>query len=636
MCGIAGVYNYRTHGPVDRAILERMNAALIHRGPDDGDVRVEGSLGVAARRLSVVGREGGRQPLASADGTLWIAFNGEIYNFRELRSELLSRGRVFRTETDTEVILHLYDELGDSCVKRLRGMFAFSLVDLRRRRVLLARDRMGEKPLLYSDTGGTLVWASEMSAIVAGPPLELPVDPCSIDLFLGLQYIPSPRTAFSTVKKLPPAHVLVCDADGVRLERYWELPLEAGSRPRGLEEAKEMIRSGMRDAVRRCMTADVPVGAFLSGGVDSTSVVGMMSEMSSRPVKTFAAGFVEDDFSELRYARIAAERFRTDHTEMIVRPEMAAVLPDLAYRFGEPFGDSSALPSYCLTREARKAVTVALTGDGGDENFAGYTRFHPMRLGDLLVHLPKLVRDKLALLAASPPSFVYRHPRLNGYRRLLRDALEAHTVDRYRRQIGILSDPCKEDLYTEGFKSQLRGGALKVTEFISNLFERASSSDKVNQLLHVDFSSYLPECLMVKMDIAAMANSLETRAPLLDHELVESVFRMPGRWKLRGISGSKWIMKSALRDLLPPRIRTRRKMGFGIPIDAWFRGPLKGLWSECVLSPAALERGYFKPERVRRLYEEHVSGKESHGFPMWMLLMLELWHQAYAPRARVV
>lgn len=598
MCGIVGIYNYGRVDAVEQSLLKRMNNLIAHRGPDDEGYFVQGKVGLAMRRLSIIDLSSGHQPIANDDGTIQIVFNGEIYNFQSLREELITKGHKFKTQSDTEAILRLYEEMGPDCVKRLRGMFAFAIWDARKNRLMLARDRVGKKPLVYSNSNGQLAWASEIRPLLEVPGISKEVDPQAIDLYLGLQYIPSPLTAFKAIRKLPPAHVMIQENGTTRIERYWELPLNSFQSDVTFEEAKTGIREKLTEATRLRMISDVPLGGFLSGGMDSSVVVGLMSGLSSRPVKTFSIGFEEDEFSEFAHARAVARHFGTDHTEFVVKPEMAEVLPKLARHYGEPFGDSSALPTYYLARETRRHVTVALTGDGGDENFAGYKRY-------MLMNAFMTMRRLLG--RSSPESW----------------------AQVYLRLIGIFQEQEKSRMYSEGMKRKVMPNASR--DYLGAFWKSASSQDGVNRMLSVDWHSYLPECLMVKADIATMANSLEARSPLLDHELIEYVFRLRGSWKLKGFRGTKWIFKETFRHDLPSSISRRSKMGFGIPLGSWFRGKLSHYWRDHVLSPAALARGYFREEFLRKLFDEHMSGRRDHGYRMWNLLMLELWHENCLP-----
>lgn len=627
MCGVTGFYSPGGASPA-APFLDAMNGALRHRGPDDGGtwVSVDRRVGLAMRRLSIIDVAGGRQPVFNEDGSVAVVFNGEIYNFQALRQELEAKGHRFKSHSDTEAIVHLYEEEGVECVRRLRGMFAFALWDAKNERLLLARDRFGKKPLFYREKNGGLVWASELQALKTLPDFDRAIDPAALDLYLSLQYIPSPRTIYRDVRKLPPAHRLVVERGGApRVERYWDLPV--GRPPLAIDvgEAREEIRRRLTEAVRLRMVSEVPLGAFLSGGVDSSVIVGLMSGLSPKPVKTFAIGFDHEEFTELEHARTAARRFGTEHTEFMVTPETAATLPLLAKHYGEPYADASALPTYYVARETRRHVTVALNGDGGDENFAGYLRHRAAAAAWRARVVPGAVWRAGARWAAAVGDRRGVKGILWRGRRFLESAAERDPVARHLSLVCFFPEDVKRALYTEGFSQRVDEGIALA--YLRDAFERAGSADFVNRTLYTDFSTYLPECLMTKVDIASMAVSLEARSPLLDHEFVEFVFQLPGRWKLKGWTGGKWIFKEAFKDLLPPSIARRGKMGFGVPLGPWFRGPLRGLFEDTALSPEAAGRGYFRPEGVRALWAEHQTGRRDHGYKLWALLMLEMWHR---------
>ena len=628
MCGICGVV-YGTDRTPSRELLKGANDLIAHRGPDDEGYFIDGPAGLAMRRLAIIDLNTGHQPLSYADENLWIVFNGEIYNYQSLRAELLSRGRPLKTKSDTEAILALYEEMGAACVSKLRGMFAFAIWDKKKRRLFVARDRIGKKPLVYAERpDGTLVFGSELRCLFAlDPSLPRETDPAAIDLYLSLQYIPSPKTAYKGVKKLPPGHTLTWQDGRVTVERYWDLPLGQAPVTTDVEEAKRLLREKLTESVKLRMISDVPLGAFLSGGVDSSIIVALMSGLSSKPVKTFSIGFDEERFSETRYARLVADRYKTDHTEFVVKPQMADVLPKLAWHYGEPYADASALPTYYVSRETRKFVTVALNGDGGDENFAGYLRYFAMKAARVTDALPGPVLGLLKAGTEMLPEYNAPFGTVWRAKRFLRSALLNDLPGRHLKMIGYFAEDDKPRLYSPEFKKALGADLGSAKEYMARAFQACEGEDFVNRLLYVDFKTYLPECLMAKVDVASMACSLEGRSPLLDHEFVELAYRMPGDWKLKGLRGHKWIFKEAFKDLLPPEILTRPKMGFGIPLGEWFRGPLKSYWADHVLSREALDRGYFTEKGLRGLWDEHQSGRRDQGYRLWALLMLELWHR---------
>ena len=634
MCGIAGILDL--HGrPVAPDLLARISACLVHRGPDEEGSYEAGFIGLAQRRLSIVDLGTGQQPLANEDGTVWVTFNGEIYNFRELRRELEGQGHRFRTESDTEVIVHAYEQDGAACVRRFRGMFAFALWDARTRMLLLARDPMGKKPLFYAVAAGQLVFGSELQGLLAHPGIEREADPVAIDQYLTYGYIPAPRTGFAGIHKLPPAHTLTLrmTEDGRApgepvVERFWaleyapKLELDEAAAEEGLLEL-------LRESIHLRMLADVPVGALLSGGVDSGLVVALMSEMSDHPVKTFSVGFEDAAFNELPHARRVAERYATDHHEIVVRANAVEILPKLVRHYGEPYADSSAVHTYYVARETRKHVKVALTGDGGDECLAGYDRYVATLIAERYARLPGTIRHGLVEpIASLIPDRLPARNRLRQAKRFLEVAAQPLPA-RYTRWMTYFAGDRKDALYAPGFEERLRdAGAGDATLWLEGLLSRDQPCEPLDRLLRADVDSYLPYDLLVKMDIATMANSLEARAPLLDLRVMEYCARLPTSLKVRGRTG-KYLLKKLARRYLPAENLDRRKMGFGAPIGAWLRGELRPMVEDVLLSPRALERGYFRPEAVHALAREHLSGTHDHAFRLWSLLWLELWHREF-------
>ena len=630
MCGICGIYNYGSGLPVTREGLKAMNDLMVHRGPDDEGYFTHENVGLAMRRLSIIDISTGHQPITNEDGSLWIVFNGEIYNFQELREGLLARGHVFKTRSDTEVILHLYEEKGEDFPKELRGMFAVAIWDKRKKRLTLARDRLGKKPLYYAVTPSFIAFASELRCLLAVPGMPRDIDLKAVDSYLTLQYIPSPMSIFKAARKLEPASTLVFEDGKLVTQKYWNLPL--GQRKLDgtpVEELKERLRAELAEAVKIRLISEVPLGAFLSGGIDSSVVVALMAKASAEPVKTFSIGFKEAEFSELGYARQVAEMYGTKHTEFLVEANMASVLEKLAWHYSEPYADCSALPSYFVSRETRKEVTVALNGDGGDENFGGYIRYQAMKAAGYFTALPGWA--KRAALAAMEP-FPEKTAPFNTVwrlRKFLQAVSQRDLATTYLSTVSFFKAEEKERLLSDGFKNALGRDINYPERYISKLFNEGEGS-LTEKIMYTDLRSYLPECLMTKMDIASMANSLETRSPILDHKVVEFAHLLPDNVKLRGFTGTKWILKEAFRDMLPRKIYKRGKMGFGIPLGPWFRGELKDYWAGACLSEKALGRGYFKREELFRLWDEHQRGARDHGYRLWALLMLELWHRQFA------
>ncbi len=565
-----------------------------------------------------------------AEGPLHIVFNGEIYNFQLLRERLELTGRhVFRTRSDTEVILHLYQEYGEACVQHMRGMFSFAIWDTKTKRLFAARDRFGKKPFFYfSRPEGGLVFASELKALRLHPECPKQINLDAIYYFLSLQYIPSPLSIYENVYKLPPAHYLTWSANsGLRIQRYWDLRYEPKERLT-YAEAQERLRIRLMESVRLRMIADVPLGAFLSGGIDSSIIVALMAQQSSRAIKTFSIGFQEEAYSELPFARAVAKMYNTDHHEFLVQPHLIDILPKLAWYYSEPYADSSALPSYYLTKETRQHVTVALNGDGGDEVFAGYLRYRAMWGMQFWNVLPQALRARMgAWSELLPPStapigWSWRAKRLLGVGAMT-------PTQQYLRTLEYFHAEELRELWSEEHLEVFRQKHLSSNTIFETTLLNYAPRELLDRLMYLDLHHYLPDCLMVKMDIASMANSLETRSPLLDHVLVEEVARWPASWKYRPLNLSKRILKETFKKDLPPLIQKRGKMGFGVPISQWFRGPLKGYLMETLLSKKALDRGYFKRKVIERYIAEHQSGTRDRCYGLWALLMLELWHQAY-------
>lgn len=620
MCGIAGILD-PCGAPVDEALLRRMCHRLRHRGPDEEGYFFDAGVGLGIRRLSVIDLHTGHQPIHNEDGSVWVVFNGEIYNYRELRRHLTDRGHRFYTASDTEVIVHAYEEYGEECPSLLRGMFAFALWDGKERQLLLARDRVGEKPLVYATLNGGLVFSSEIQALREHPEIGSDIDWEAIHHYLVFAYVPAPRTAFRGVRKLEPGHRLIWRRGEIRISRYWTLDFAPKLRL-SEDEAVERLRQLLNEAVRLRLISDVPLGAFLSGGIDSSTVVGFMSLHSSQPVKTFSIGFDHEDFTELEHARRIARHFGTDHHEFIVPAEAAEIAPILVRHYGEPYADPSAIPTYYLSRLTREHVTVALTGDGGDEMFAGYDRYWAMEVAERLPGIISVPAQRLAREAHRLP-LPWTHRLL---RRLERFALAAPLppARRYRSWVSALDSELHRELYTDEF-AHIAAATPPESVLAPWLAERPGLS-LTDALLLTDTMTYLPNDLLVKVDIASMAHGLEARAPFVDHFLLEFAARLPAHYKRRGAT-SKYILKQAVKGLLPEATLRRRKQGFGVPLAHWFRGSLRPLLQETLLSDRAIGRRLFKPTVVKSLIDQHLGGRRDHAQVLWTLLMLELWFQ---------
>lgn len=623
MCGICGIVWSDPSRPVDRNLIEAMTKAIAHRGPDGSGIHLEPGVALGHRRLSIIDLATGAQPLSNEDETVWVTFNGEIYNFQSLRPELEFKGHRFRTESDTEVLVHLWEEMGPAMLGRLRGMFAFALWDGRTRTLFLARDRLGKKPLVYSEDAEGIRFASELKSLTSDPSFDRTVDENSIDDYLTYQYVPHPRTIYRAAKKLPPAHYAIYRDGKLHVERYWR-PAFAPESTRRWDEDVEAVRETLTEATRLRMISDVPIGAFLSGGIDSTIIVGIMQQLSSTPVRTFSIGFPIAEYDETHYAQMAAKHLGTDHQELIVTPDAVHVVHDLAHFYDEPFADSSAIPTYYVSQATRQHVTVALTGDAGDELFLGYDRYEAARLGAWFDRLPKSLR-KIAAAKwwQNIPTSGRQKSTLRRAKRLL-DALAASPRARYRQFVTIFSKDRRQRLYSEEFNRRITGNDPE--RWLESIYEDIPGRDFLTQTSYVDVNSYLPLDILNKVDIASMAHGLECRSPMLDHEFVDLVGRMPVDRKMQGMH-RKVILKEAFAGFLPPEIRRRKKMGFGVPLDHWFRGELKPLLEETLFS--APDRGWFDQRAVRDLAEEHLSGRWDHSGRLWSLVMLELWARNY-------
>jgi asparagine synthase (glutamine-hydrolysing) len=631
MCGIGGVLLPQAALPRSEieARLWAMTESVRHRGPDDQDVWTDGLCGLVQARLAIIDlSDAANQPISNQDGSVWLTFNGEIYNFADIRRDLEALGYVFRSRGDAEVIANGWHAWGPRVLDRMRGMFALALWDRRTRQLVLARDRVGKKPLYYAPTKSGLLFGSEIKAILTWPGVPRTPNLTAIDHYLSLQYVPAPETAFAGIYRVPAAHYLVAspDAEGIwrdlELVRYWRLPepRAATQRVRPEELQRELVAE-LEESVRLRMIADVPLGAFLSGGIDSSSVVAMMARNASGPVKTFSIGFTSKQYDETRYARMVAERYATDHEELIVEPDAVAVLPKLVWHYGEPFADPSAVPTYYVSEMARRKVTVALNGDGGDEAFFGYRRYQAMGYLEQLDRMPRWGREGVAALLGCAPRRLQQRLRLRQIRDVLLED-PRRPSQRYGRTIAFFSDRDKASGYGEGMRERGEGSALDLLEPYF-----AEAGDLVAGANWADFHTYLPDDLLVKVDVASMAHGLEARSPLLDHKLLEWAARIPTDVRMKG--GLKGLFKAAMAPFLPPAILKRRKMGFGIPIDEWFRGELKDLAYEVLLSRSARERGLLRTDYVQTLLDQHCGGVHNHHTRLWALLMLELWFRMW-------
>lgn len=631
MCGITGAVWSDPQKEISLPVLEQMTQVLRHRGPDDAghytsDLRhrapYDTAPGVALgfRRLSIIDLAGGHQPLSNEDGTIWIVFNGEVYNFADLRRRLEGAGHQFKTDSDTECIVHLYEDEGPACFEHLSGMFAIAIWDSRQRRLVLGRDRLGKKPLVYRQDAGRLLFASELKSLLQVPGIPREVDPAAIDEYLTYQYVPHPGTILKGFRKLPPGYCAIWQDGQLQVRPYWQPDFSQQQTIRQ-EEASQQLESLLENAVKMRMRSDVPLGAFLSGGIDSSLIAALMQRNSTQKIKTFSLGFSVKEYDETKYARQVAAYLGTEHYEETITPEALKILPQLAYHYDEPFGDSSAIPTWYVSEMTRKHVTVALSGDGGDELFAGYSRYRAVRLAARLDQVPLLRSLAASRVWQWLPSSSRQKSKLRQLKRFCQ-ALTQQPATRYLNWIGIFSEERRANLYHDDFVKTLPES--DPADFLRQAWNRAGKRDSTTAATVADILTYLPCDLLNKVDIASMAHSLECRQPFLDHHLVEFAATLPLSLKLRGRRG-KYLLQQTFGKLLPANIWTRPKMGFGVPLDYWFRGELRPLLEETLLGNSAHSHAFFRPEALRSLADEHFRGTFDHSARLWLLLMLEMW-----------
>lgn len=627
MCGIAGKI-YLNEKEVTDSQIKQMTDAVLHRGPDDDGTYVSKNkkVGLGQRRLSIIDLSPlGHQPMAYMN-RYWITFNGEIYNYLEEKNKLLKLGYKFKSKSDTEIIMALYDKYGVKCVDHLRGMFSLAIYDEKKNTLFCARDRVGKKPFKYFFDGQVFMFASELKAILTQKEYKREIDYVAIHHYLTLQYVPSPLTGFKDIYKLEPAHYLLLDLNTKKIvkKRYWSLDY---SQKLDLSETewKRKIINKLEESVKiRMLSSDVPVGAFLSGGIDSSAIVGLMSKIATKPVKTFTISFAEKQFDESKYARIIAKKFKTDHTEFTVKPEAMEVLPMLVKQYEEPYADSSGLATYYLSKMTKEHVTVALNGDGGDENFAGYGRYSVQKFA-LMYDNFKLINN-LAIPVTKLAKNIFKSTFFDRTNKFA-NSMNQEYRERYMNYICYFNNEEKEKLYTPKFRNMMK--AVNTNDIIANKFDEAGTKNKLDQTLFADFNSYLPDDLMVKVDMASMLASLEGRSPFLDHEFLQMTAKIPFDLKLKGLNNKKYILKEALRGFVPDEVMFRPKMGFGIPIETWFKKDLAKYTEDILLSDKAISRGLFNKEYIKWMLGEHRQTKTNYSSKIWALLTLELWFREY-------
>jgi asparagine synthase (glutamine-hydrolysing) len=618
MCGIAGIVQTHPDGAVDTATIHRMCEAIVHRGPDDEGIFVKAGVGLGMRRLSIIDLAGGHQPVFNEDKTISIVFNGEIYNFPELRSELLARGHLFSTHSDTEVIVHLYEDFGSECVQKLRGMFAFAIYDERAGRLLLARDRLGKKPLHYAMQSGTLLFASEMRSILAVRPELAKLDRPALLQYMYFGYIPDPATAFDPIRKLPPGHLLEFEKGKVRVRQYWDFPQYGTYEPASEEGLLEELEFRLAEAVRIRLIADVPLGAMLSGGVDSSTIVALMARATSQPVKTFSVGFKHADFDEAPYARLVAQKFGTEHHELVFEPDLVDTVEMLTHHLEEPFGDSSMLPTYFISCLARKHVKVALSGDGGDEAFGGYDRYRIHLEDRSYKWIPKWAG--LWYRELIHPMIPYQVPGRN-----LAYSISLPWQERYTEGVSLQAFQREMGILCQDFVQSDRNPLQSFREYL----DKAPAADPLSRILYLDSKTYLPGDILTKVDRMSMATSLEARVPMLDHVFLEWVTALGPQWKMRKGEQKFILKKLATRVGVPSEVLNRPKQGFALPLGTWMCRELKELVSTTLLDAQTLQRGYFQPSGVKRMLDEHLQGRRDHSARLWRLLIFELWHRNF-------
>jgi asparagine synthase (glutamine-hydrolysing) len=626
MCGIAGKVNFDRTRPVDPDRLRAMTTAIAHRGPDADGFYIAEGVGLGHRRLSIIDLATGDQPLANEDDSIWVVFNGEIYNFAEVRADLERAGHHFRTHSDTEVIVHAYEQWGELSVERFRGMFAYALWDDRQRKLVLVRDRLGVKPLFYSTTPFGVTFGSEIKAVLEDADISREWSAEAIDAYLALQYVPSPATVYQHIWKLPPAHFLVAQNGGVAIHRYWDLNFTGDGDPRREAEYLDRLDSLISESVKLRLMSDVPLGAFLSGGIDSSVVVAAMVETSSAPVVTMSVGFSEQGFNEIEYARAVARHLGTESHEKIVTPDIVDLLPKLAWHFDEPFADSSAIPTYYVSAVAREHVTVALSGDGGDELWAGYARHQVERWETSARQWLGPMGGLAARLAGYVPIG------LKGARSLRHLALTPADAYADKHVYGLFQTEARQQLYSSDFALRVRDSDPFAG--FRQAFESCTSPDPVDRALYVDVKTYLLDDILTKVDRMSMAVSLEARDPLLDHKLLEFAATVPSSLKLRH-GQTKYLLRRVLERRIPKAIVDRPKQGFEAPIAQWLRGPLAPMVDDLFLDGRFRARGIFDDRSVARLWREHKSGAADHSRRLWSLVMLELWFRQFIDRTSV-
>jgi asparagine synthase (glutamine-hydrolysing) len=622
MCGICGIFEFESTGKVTRDLVHNMNESISHRGPDDEGIYVDSWVGFGHRRLSIIDVAGGHQPIGNEDGRIQVLLNGEIYNYPELREELIKKGHQFKTVSDTEAIVHLYEEYGNDCFRRLRGMFAIAIWDSPSRKLVLARDRVGKKPLFYAVNRNRILFGSELKALLAAGDLTKAIDQQAVSDYFSLGYVPAPKTIYRDVRKVLPGHYLVASAKGIDQQEYWDLSF-AHVEDRKEEDWCEELRHQLCEATRIRLMSEVPLGAFLSGGVDSSAVVAMMTRLMKRPVTTCSIGFEEEEYNEAHFARQIAEQFHSDHHEQIIQPNAIDVMNKLVWHYDEPFADSSAIPTYYVSKVARETVTVALGGDGGDENFAGYRRYMlDYYENHTRNYIPAAIRKNVfGPLGRWYPPLAWA-PRMFRARATFQ-SLSRSPLEGYFASMSYFRPDEKPRLFTDDFRKSL--GGYDSLEVFRQYYDRADTNDPLSKIQYVDIKTYLADDILAKVDRASMAVSLEVRAPLLDHHLMELAARMPSSLKLSGRTG-KYVFKRSLASILPQGILDRKKQGFAIPLARWFRHELKDMAEEALFGTAD---GILDQVFLKKVWTQHQKNQYDRSSHLWAVLMFRKWKEAF-------
>lgn len=625
MCGIAGKYNFYTKEPVAAELIKAMCDVIDYRGPDDSGVYVDGHIGLGHRRLSILDLSvQGHQPMASRDKSIWITYNGEIYNFNSLRKDLTAKGYTFVSHCDTEVIIYLYQEYGEDCLKYLRGMFAFAIWDSNKNMLFLARDRIGKKPLFYYFDGKTFLFASEIKSILKDKALKREINYEAFYDYFKYLYVPDPKTIYKNTHKLEPGHYMICSKDGIRKKEYWDISFREQSNLNENDISEELLNI-LDESVRLRMISDVPLGAFLSGGIDSSGIVALMARQQEKPVTTCSIGFDSKDYDEVRYARMVAEQYSTDHHEFTVKENTEEILTDLAYYFDEPFADASAVPTYYVSKVARQSVTVALSGDGGDENFAGYEKYYIDDIENRIRRkIPRLIRRLILPYVSDLFS--------RGNHAIFRKGTTLLKTLSFESDYGFFltntefDDQLWQGVINEDTKRQI--GDYDPFTVTGYYYNKADTDDHLSRILYTDLKTYLPGDILVKVDRMSMANSLEVRSPILDHNVIEFAANIPPGLKYNH-GEKKYILKQSFRQILPDEIMYRRKMGFSVPLAQWFREELKEFASSRLLSADAGVNNFFKKDVLKNIWDLHQAETRNYATILWSLLMFELWYRKF-------